>query len=153
MRLPTSDEYQGLRVQKPASEYREWKTLLQQIAKVEINTCKKLFKFSCFYLFWLGAANPIVYVCGCICFFYMCACMYVGGAVRRQLLSQFSPIMWIPKTKLRLSILSNNVVSCVVILKASNKMRTKLVFYFNVLAIWEIKPDLHMIGKLFTSEL
>lgn len=93
-------------------------------------------------------------MCVDVSVFFICVlvCMW-GGAVRRQLLSQFSPIMWIPKTKLRLSILSNNVVSCVVILKASNKMRTKLIFHFNVLAIWEIKPDLHMIGKLFTSEL
>lgn len=87
-----------------------------------------------------------VFVCVCLC---VCG----GGGQKRNFESQFSPIMWVPKTKLRLSTLSVNAFTCGVILKASNEMRTKFIFHFNVLAIKQIKPDLYMLGKLFTSEL
>ena len=100
----------------------------------------------CMYLF--------LYVCACVCVSVcVCVCVCVCVGQKTTFESQFSPIMWVPKTKLRLSTLSVNAFTCGVILKSSNEMRTKFIFHFNVLAIKQIKPDLYMLGKLFTSEL
>ena len=104
------------------------------------------------FLFIVVRGSKWYSVCVCMyLFLYVCACVCV--CQKRNFEIQFSPIMWVPKTKLRLSTLSVNAFTCGVILKASNEIRTKLIFHFNVLAINEIKPHLYMLGKLFTSDL